>query len=235
MRFFYDQEFLEDGSTIDLLSIGIAADDDQGHTLYLVNRDADLRAVAEHDWLMANVVPHLPLMDIGGPWGKTTLAWDPKHHDFPLIQPRHVIAARVEGFVSKFSRFRKDHELWGWYADYDHVALCQLWGRMIDLPGCIPMFTHDLRQVVGKNHPPEQHPGSEHHALADAQWNRAAWHWWQAQNRPVQLEVKRTPVPLLIELVDTLHAMDSGQLDEVLHVMRGTPLASVLTRLASGH
>ncbi|HVX56933.1 MAG TPA: hypothetical protein VHA37_04325 [Candidatus Saccharimonadales bacterium] len=37
MKYFLDTEFIEDGKTIDLISVGIAAED--GRTLYLQNAD----------------------------------------------------------------------------------------------------------------------------------------------------------------------------------------------------
>ena len=55
MRYFYDTEFLEDGRTIDLISIGIVAED--GRELYLVNANAPWSRIRRHDWLMDNVVP----------------------------------------------------------------------------------------------------------------------------------------------------------------------------------
>jgi len=68
-------------------------------------------------------------------------------------------------------------ELWAWYAGYDHVALCQLWGPMTALPREIPRFSHELRQrwedldrPVLPVAPPDQHD-----ALADARHNLARW------------------------------------------------------------
>lgn len=63
--------------------------------------------------------------------------------------------------------------------DYDWVVFAQLWGRMIDLPEGMPMFTHDIKQEMGrlsvdKRQLPEQDPLAEHDALDDARWNRAA-------------------------------------------------------------
>jgi hypothetical protein len=68
-------------------------------------------------------------------------------------------------------------ELWAYYADYDWVVLCQLFGRMIDLPQGWPMYCRDIKQfadMLGGPRLPEQGKG-EHHALADARWNRQAW------------------------------------------------------------
>lgn len=37
-------------------------------------------------------------------------------------------------------------DLYGYYSAYDHVALCWLFGKMIDLPKGFPMYTIDLKQ-----------------------------------------------------------------------------------------
>lgn len=37
-------------------------------------------------------------------------------------------------------------ELYGYYSAYDHVTLCWLFGKMIDLPQGMPMYTIDLKQ-----------------------------------------------------------------------------------------
>jgi len=61
MRIFYDTEFIENGKTIDLISIGIVTED--GREYYAVNSgiesgDALHERISAHDWLMRNVVPH---------------------------------------------------------------------------------------------------------------------------------------------------------------------------------
>jgi hypothetical protein len=68
-------------------------------------------------------------------------------------------------------------ELWGYYADYDHVALCWLFGRMIDLPKGMPMFTLDIKQLAEYLRNPQlpAHEVGEHNALHDARWNRKAF------------------------------------------------------------
>ena len=56
MRFFYDCEFIEDGTTIDLVSIGVVGED--GREFYAVSTEFDGgRAGA---WVRANVLPKLP-------------------------------------------------------------------------------------------------------------------------------------------------------------------------------
>lgn len=146
-RYWFDTEFIEDGKTIDLLSIGIVAAD--GREYYAESAEADHDRADE--WVRTNVISHLR----GGNWEK----------------PRAQIAAEIVAFVGEKPEF------WAYYADYDWVALCQLYGRMIDLPKGWPMFCRDLKQWcvdLGNPKLPEQ-TSTEHHALADAHWNREAW------------------------------------------------------------
>lgn len=41
-------------------------------------------------------------------------------------------------------------EFYGYYSAYDHVVLCQLFGKMIDLPTGFPMYTIDLKQELDR-------------------------------------------------------------------------------------
>jgi hypothetical protein len=170
MRYFYDTEFLEDGHTVLLISIGIAAED--GREYYAVNQEIvqrkNERRIRQHDWLMANVVPTLPKPR--GDWNlHMPKSWLFDYHS-PLVRPKARIASEVSSFLLADDK----PELWAYYGAYDHVALCQLWGRMIDLPAGVPMFTHELMQLweqVGRPEKPAE-PQDEHNALADARWNR---------------------------------------------------------------
>lgn len=147
MRYFYDTEFIEDGSTIDLISIGIVAED--GREYYAESVDAPWDRIAKHDWLMANVVPQL---------GRESMR-----------KRRNQIRDEVAEFLNP--RHKNDHtELWAWFGAYDHVCLAQLFGTMMDLPKHVPMWTNDLRQEVhrlGVRKMPAQ-PAGLHNALADA-------------------------------------------------------------------
>lgn len=172
MKVYYDTEFLEDGKTIDLISIGMVTED--GRELYLVNRDAPWKRIKRNDWLMANVVPHLPQ-----PHGDWILhmpkSWPIDFHN-PAVKAKAQIAEEVRRFLlGDDPHDVPDIELWAWYGAYDHVCLAQLFGRMIDLPPGIPMWTNDLRQEVarlGDPPLPEQVSGA-HNALADARHVKA--------------------------------------------------------------
>lgn len=148
MKIFFDTEFLEDGQTIELISIGLVRGD--GATYYAETMiGADL--ATRDPWLTENVLPNL------------------RHGD--AIKDRSQIAAELLTFVGEKPEF------WAYYADYDWVALCQLYGRMIDLPKDWPKFCRDIKQrAVDLGNPklPEQ-GGAEHDALADALWNKQAY------------------------------------------------------------
>lgn len=161
MKIWYDTEFLEDGRTIELISIGMVAED--GREYYAVSADMPIKRIIRHDWLMANVVPSLPIVRHDGirPLSKPFL-----DHAHPDVKERASIATDVRRFIQA----TPDVELWAWYGAYDHVALCQLWGAMVDLPEGVPMFTNDLKQEalrLGDPQMPEQEHGL-HNALADA-------------------------------------------------------------------
>jgi hypothetical protein len=69
-----------------------------------------------------------------------------------------------------------DVEMVGYYSAYDHVCLSWIYGKMIDLPDAMPMYTADIKPAINKyleKHPNEEITGSEgHHALRDAEWTR---------------------------------------------------------------
>jgi len=144
MKIWFDTEFIEDGTTIDLLSIGMV--NEAGDKLYLESADCDRTRAS--DWVKDNVLPHM-----SGP-----------------LMSREQIARSIKSFAGVSPEF------WAYYADYDWVVLCQLYGTMMDLPNGWPMYCRDLKQMADglgadlsaiPNH-------QEHNALADAKWCRDA-------------------------------------------------------------
>jgi hypothetical protein len=74
--------------------------------------------------------------------------------------------------------------LWADYCAYDHAALCQLFGRMTDLPPGFPMWTHELRQEwerAGKPEMPSLPGAHEHNALDDAREVKFRYDWLMTQ------------------------------------------------------
>ena len=152
MRYFYDCEFIEDGRTIELVSIGFVAKD--GREFYAVSTEFDgTRAI---DWVRRNVLDKLP--------APADPAWRSR--------------ARIrDDLLSYLLAPGEPIELWAWMASYDHVVLAQLWGDMRALPRSIPRFTHELRQrweSLGEPGLPSA-PPDQHDALADARHNLARW------------------------------------------------------------
>ena len=192
MDLFYDLEFLEDGRTIELISIGMVCDD--GREYYAVNAALAARwgagrrlrrRIRKHQWLMENVVPHLPHGFGDHRDAVIRSGWLFNYHD-PAVKPRERIADEVMDFIRAAG---PDVQLWANYGAYDHVCLAQLWGRMIDLPEGVPMFTHDIQQERSRlgfawDDLPKQE-GGEHNALADARHNQTVRRWLaeRAQNR----------------------------------------------------
>jgi hypothetical protein len=122
-KFYLDTELIDDGITIQLISIGIVNETDDDY-YYAVNRDAPWQRIARSRWLIDNVVPSLPR--IGGDRKfyvsrKNPLAIDLDH---PSVRSRALIAHEVRDFLLSGAG---EPELWAWYGAYDHVALCQLW------------------------------------------------------------------------------------------------------------
>ncbi|BBY97786.1 polyadenylate-specific 3'-exoribonuclease AS [Mycolicibacterium fallax] len=153
MRFFYDTEFIDDGRTIELISIGVVAED--GREYYAVS--TEFNPADAGPWVRANVLPKLP-----SPASK-------------LWRSRRQIREDLEGFFGIDGP--EPVELWAWVGAYDHVVLAQLWGPMTGLPAGIPRFTRELKQLWDEaGRPPlPALPDDNHDALVDARHNLAKY------------------------------------------------------------
>lgn len=160
MKYWFDTEFIErgGGEPLRFLSIGIVAED--GREFYYENPLAR-RLVCEDyvrfadPWLICNVLPHL----------KGQQRDERSRPDFEI---QHFCDSAKFGTP----------EFWAYYADYDWVVLCQLFGRMIHLPKGWPMYCRDLKQLLDERdiRVTPQDPSGEHDALNDARWTKKAWH-----------------------------------------------------------
>lgn len=150
MRYFLDTEFIESGPTFPLIPLSIGIVAEDGREFYVVNEDAPLTMASE--WVKANVIPHL-----GG----------------PALGISHIGPAILRWMTDPKPEF------WGYYADYDWVIFCQLFGTMMDLPKGWPMYCRDLKQwcdMLGNPKLPKQN-STEHNALADARWNKSIYEY----------------------------------------------------------
>jgi hypothetical protein len=156
--FWYDTEFIEDGVTIDLISIGVV--DEEGNEFYAISSEFDESKAS--DWVQANVLVSLP--------SNVVLERSTKAE----------IRAGLLEFVGK-----RIPEWWAYFGAYDHVALSQLFGAMVDLPPQWPHYTRDIRQLadsMGAKRLPKQGKGT-HDALMDARWGKRAYEYLIAQQK----------------------------------------------------
>jgi hypothetical protein len=268
MKYFIDTEFLEGTQTkrilgipygetkptIDLISIGIVAED--GREYYAISKDFNLEeAWNRYDlkdtgipskadtawsksskykvyWIRENVL--LPiwkilmlrdgqsLVDI---FDEDTDMFGNRYMSFESLKylinrygkTNKQIAKEVEEFCRKhllcdklkdkngntINQIEADatpKQFYAYYADYDWVAFCWLFGKMMNLPKGFPMYCIDLKQELDniklpnvkyigekdengksvniidfsniKNHPNYPKQTNEHDALADAKWNK---------------------------------------------------------------
>jgi len=149
MNYFLDTEFEENGETI--MPISLALVREKGCELY-IELEFDRARARANPFVRNYVLPYIG-------------------NQVPLSR---VVAAKA---IVEYIGDDPSPVFWAYYADYDWVLLCQLFGTMMDLPPHFPKFCLDLQQwyvQLGKpkDAKPEK-PREEHNALADAYWNRA--------------------------------------------------------------
>ncbi len=246
MKYFFDTEFLEGPQkesfpislfrkntppTIDLISIGIVAED--GREYYAISKDFNLKEA----W---NRYDEVPNNEKGKELESKKIYWirdnvlkpifyelsgkDIHFHDlntsFTYKQMKYLInkygktnkeiAKGIKTFCDSkyhivkrlksldFTNEEIKPEFYAYYADYDWVVFCWLFGNMIDLPKEFPMYCKDLKQffdekqilinnenwekgLMGgelvrinslKYHPSYPKQENEHSAIDDARWNK---------------------------------------------------------------
>ena len=113
-----------------------------------------------------------------------------------------VLVMKFDGkLVAGIDPIRGNPEFYAYFADYDWVVFCWLFGKMMDLPDGFPMYCNDLKQELDslvrkqiafyvENKRPEEKPSfeaqlnylktktdfpkqeNEHSAIDDARWNK---------------------------------------------------------------
>jgi len=161
-RYYLDTEFIDDGKTVDLISIGVVCED--GREFYA---EANVDWSKASGWVLENVKPHLT----GTP------------------EDRDVVAGHLRAFVGAGATRPK---FWSWCSAYDWIAVCQLYGTMLDKPASWPNYCCDLQQELDRlgidDDQLPAHPGTSHNALADAHWHRDIHEWLvKAEQSPAQV------------------------------------------------
>lgn len=197
MKYFLDTEFIESfrkrriglfktkfDHFVDLISIGIVCED--GREYYAISTEFNPKEA--NQWVKENVLSklperHVPFSDPGtSPRSRyeamlwkdhRTINKDLLHFFGYTIQERHPETGQVVDMSTD-----TDIQVYGYFADYDWVVFCSLFGRMMDLPYEFPMYCRDLKQMMVERELTSKwkkavcpDPENEHNALEDARWN----------------------------------------------------------------
>jgi hypothetical protein len=147
VKYWLDTEFIERPGVLDLISIGLVAED--GREFYAESSEVDWSRASR--WTLQTV---RPLLD--GP-----------------SMPQEEIGYGLRRFVDG----DEHPVFWGYFPAYDWVAFTWLFGGLADLPFHFPQLCLDIKQwAIELGDPPlPVQQGVRHHALADARWTREAW------------------------------------------------------------
>ena len=147
MKYWIDTEFIDRPGAIDLISIGLVAED--GREFYAENSEVDWSRASR--WTLETVRPQL---EGGG-------------------MPQEAIGNAIRRFADHDER----PVFWGYYCAWDWVVFSWLFGGLAELPFHFPQLCLDIRQWALELGDPElpRQLGQRHHALADARWTREAW------------------------------------------------------------
>lgn len=154
MRYWLDTEFIADGTNLDLLSIGIVADD--GREFYAENADADFSRA--NDWVRENVLPRL----IGD------------GYDFA----RDALVSQIRQYV-QWTGEGEPPEFWGWCCGLDYAAVSLLFG-LDDWPRDWPFYFNDIQQAADRRgvalaERDQDGQPDPHNALMDARRIKELW------------------------------------------------------------
>jgi hypothetical protein len=156
---------------IDLISIGIICED--GREYYAISNEFDPADADE--WVRNNVLGEMyndllslenrkrsnlgikMLGDFSGQYTNKDFKYLLKVYGKSNTQIAEEICAFIDvrneqypgppaSYKKPYVVSTKDIEFYAYYADYDWVLFCSLFGRMIDLPKGFPMYCRDLKQ-----------------------------------------------------------------------------------------
>lgn len=208
MKYFFDTEFIEcfkkpipwlptigqfnrPYHSIQLISIGIVAED--GREYYAIS--SEFNPADANPWVKENVIKKLEVLWVR--YSNKQIAQDIVR--FINSEPVKTCKSAGATFLSEESKknIQKGYlepEFYAYYADYDWVVFCSLFGTMMDLPKGFPMYCRDLKQMLDekvtvfckheiadtsfdqaltrlKTHAKYPTQFNEHNALDDAKWN----------------------------------------------------------------
>lgn len=147
MKYWIDTEFIEHPFTIDLISVGVVAED--GREFYAES--------SEVNWSKANL------------WTLETVR--------PQLDGNGMTREEIGYALRRFTDGDEHPVFWGYFPAFDWVAFSWLFGNMDELPYHYPQLCLDIKQWAIELGDPElpHQQGTRHHALADARWTKEAW------------------------------------------------------------
>jgi len=188
MNYYLDTEFLEGTQkktflginvgetkhTIDLISIGIVAEDNREY--YAISKDFNLKEAWNRYDLKHKRVSDTGTITVREYWIRENVLKPiyqeilDKNYSFNHHEPftyknlesvirnygksNEQIAKEIEEFtdtsIKRYGEFGEytltPPKFYAYFADYDWVAFCWLFGKMMDLPNGFPMYCRDLKQ-----------------------------------------------------------------------------------------
>lgn len=199
MKYFLDTEFIEGLHNplfgkkrhfIDLISIALVGED--GSEFYAISSEYNYKDADQ--WVKDNVILPLYLKTVHG---DARMHCDVGNFHKQYGMPNNLIMQQILLFIYRDSysdwmdgtgefldraiRFgwytNKPIEFYGYYADYDWVLFCSLFGRMVSLPANFPMYCKDLKQMLDEK-ALSIYPGTTYYNKAntpDTLENRINW------------------------------------------------------------
>jgi 3' exoribonuclease, RNase T-like len=168
MLYFLDTEFIEGERTVDLVSIAVVADDKR--EFYAISTDFDPERA--NTFVQRSVLPLL----------------EPRGH--PAWKSRHRILDELVAFVGA----DRQPVFWTWGGSaYDWWATVQLFPLARRVPDGWKYSAYDVMQLAEEaglaTDPIDPRlpipPADAHHALADARWTRAVYHFLRPAKGPI--------------------------------------------------
>ena len=181
MKYFIDTEFVETVGHIELISIGIVAED--GREYYAVHTEADLKDA--YNWVKENVLAPMPeympaYNDLRGYKLKEEEQKPGTQGHKRIVDIKHELLF----WLGTKNNVPEKCEFYGYFADYDWVVFCWIFGRMIHLPNGFLMWCRDIKQIMDRMGISREdidryvdRPDTEHNALSDARWNKRAFEY----------------------------------------------------------
>jgi hypothetical protein len=147
VKYWIDTEFIAHPYSIDLISIGVVAED--GREFYAESSEVDWSKA--NRWTLENVRPQLD--------GKGTSRIE------------------IGYGIREFTHGDQSPVFWGYFPAYDWAAFVWLFGSLDELPFHYPQLCLDIKQWAIELGDPElpHQKGARQHALNDARWTKEAW------------------------------------------------------------